>query len=79
MPSVISAPTDRSDSVSSIAAAVTREDATLYWPHTVSTESLQVKILEGVNQYLAGQPLETALANIQQAIDEAAAKRRKSE
>lgn len=79
VPSVISAPTDRSDSVSSIAAAVTREDATLYWPHTVSTESLQVKILEGVNQYLAGQPLETALANIQQAIDEAAAKRRKSE
>ncbi|WP_379142507.1 ABC transporter substrate-binding protein [Paenibacillus sp. sgz500992] len=78
VPSVISAPTDRSDSVSSIAAAVTREDATLYWPHTVSTESLQVKIQEGVNQYLAGQPLEAALANIQQAIDEAAAKRRKS-
>ncbi|WP_438492157.1 hypothetical protein [Paenibacillus sp. IHBB 3054] len=33
VPSVISAPTDSSDSVSSIAAAVTREDATLYWPH----------------------------------------------
>lgn len=78
VPSVISAPTDRTDSVSSIAAAVTREDATLYWPHTVSTESLQVKIQEGVNQYLAGQSLETALADIQQAIDEDAARRRES-
>ncbi|WP_019909446.1 ABC transporter substrate-binding protein [Paenibacillus sp. HW567] len=77
VPSVISAPMDRTGSVSSIAAAVTREDATLYWPHTVTTESLQVKIQEGVNQYLAGQPLATALANIQRAIDEAAAKRGK--
>lgn len=79
VPSVISAPTGRTDSVSSIAAAVTREDATLYWPHTVSTESLQVKIQEGVNKYLAGQPLKAALADIQQAIDEAAAERRQSE
>jgi raffinose/stachyose/melibiose transport system substrate-binding protein len=65
--------------VSSIAAAVTREDATLYWPHTVSTESLQVKIQEGVNKYLACRPLKAALADIQQAIDEAATKRRESE
>jgi raffinose/stachyose/melibiose transport system substrate-binding protein len=55
-----------------IAAVVTREDATLYWPHTVSTESLQVKILEGVNKYLAGQlDLDKTLAEIQKAIDDA--------
>lgn len=54
-----------------IAAVVTREDATIFWPHTVSTETLQVKILEGVNQYLMGLELEEALAIIQQAIDDA--------
>ncbi|WP_258881420.1 ABC transporter substrate-binding protein [Paenibacillus sp. sptzw28] len=62
-----------SDPVSKkIAAVVTRDDATLYWPHTVSTESLQVKILEGVNKYLAGQlDLDKTLAEIQKAIDDA--------
>lgn len=57
--------------VAKIAALVTREDATLYWPHTVSTESLQVKIQEGVNKYLAGQSLELTLKEIQQAVDSA--------
>ncbi|MNJ35103.1 hypothetical protein D3C77_298320 [compost metagenome] len=47
-------------------------DATVYWPHTVSTESLQVKILEGVNKYLAGSSsLEETLIEIQQAVDQA--------
>lgn len=54
-----------------IAEVVTREDAALYWPHTVSTESLQVKILEGVNKYLAGDDLNKVLEEIQKAIDEA--------
>lgn len=53
-----------------IAAVVTREDATLYWPHTVSTESLQVKIQDGVNRYLAGQSLEVTLKEIQQAVED---------
>lgn len=58
--------------VKKIAAAVTREDATLYWPHTVSTESLQVKIQESVNKYLAGTyDLSKTLSMIQQAIDQA--------
>lgn len=57
--------------VNKIAAVVTREDATLYWPHTVSTESLQVKILEGVNKYLAGLSLDETLKEIQKAIDSA--------
>lgn len=54
-----------------IASFVTRSDAVLYWPHTVSTESLQVKIQEGVNHYLAGQSLEKTLEEIQAAIDNA--------
>ncbi|GGH11971.1 ABC transporter substrate-binding protein [Paenibacillus segetis] len=57
--------------VEKIAAVVTRDDATLYWPHTVSTESLQVKILEGVNKYLAGQSLDDAIAEIQKSVDDA--------
>jgi raffinose/stachyose/melibiose transport system substrate-binding protein len=61
--------------VEKIAAVVTREDATLYWPHTVSTESLQVSILEGVNHYLAGADLDTALDQIQAAIDQARIRR----
>lgn len=55
--------------VAKIAAVVTREDAALYWPHTVSTETLQVKIQESVNKYLAGQSLDLTLEEIQQAID----------
>ena len=54
-----------------IASYVTRPDAVLYWPHTVSTESLQVNIQEGVNKYLAGQTLEKTLDDIQMAIDNA--------
>jgi raffinose/stachyose/melibiose transport system substrate-binding protein len=54
-----------------VAAVVTRPDAVLYWPHTVSAEALQTKILEGVNKYLAGTPLDQALAEMQKAIDEA--------
>ncbi|MFS0726538.1 ABC transporter substrate-binding protein [Paenibacillus sp. 1P07SE] len=57
--------------IEKIAAVVTREGAMIFWPHTVSTESLQVKILEGVNQYLLGAELEEALAMIQQAVDDA--------
>ncbi|WP_157272649.1 ABC transporter substrate-binding protein [Paenibacillus daejeonensis] len=57
--------------IEKIAAVVTREDAMIFWPHTVSTETLQVKILEGVNQYLTGAELEDALAFIQEAIDHA--------
>lgn len=63
--------------ISKLAAVVTREDAVTFWPHTVSTETLQVKILEGVNQYLLGAELEEALAVIQQAIDEARDRRKK--
>lgn len=55
--------------VAKIAAVVTRADATLYWPHTVSRESLQVKIQEAVNRYLAGQSLEETLGEIQKAVD----------
>lgn len=61
--------------VKKIAAVVTRQDATLYWPHTVSTESLQVSILEGVNQYLIGEDLDKALDQIQEAIHRARLKR----
>lgn len=57
--------------VEKIDAFVTRDDAALYWPHTVSTETLQVKILEEVNRYLAGEPLDAVLAAIQSDIDEA--------
>lgn len=56
--------------VKEIASFVTRPDAVLYWPHTVSTESLQVKIQEGVNEYLAGRSLEDSLAEIQRAVDD---------
>ncbi|WP_241674921.1 ABC transporter substrate-binding protein [Paenibacillus luteus] len=56
--------------IEKIAEVVTREDAMVFWPHTVSTETLQVKILEGVNQYLLGTDLEEVLAIIQQAIDD---------
>lgn len=57
--------------IEGLAAAVTRKDATLYWPHTVSTESLQVEILEHVNQYMSSGDLEATLKGIQKAIDEA--------
>lgn len=57
--------------IDKIAAAVMRDDATIYWPHTVSTESLQVKIQEEVNEFLVGQSLEDTLAHIQVAIDKA--------
>lgn len=57
--------------IGKIAEVVTREEALIFWPHTVSTETLQVQILEGVNQYLLGADLEEALAVIQQAIDDA--------
>ncbi|MNW57522.1 Multiple sugar-binding protein precursor [compost metagenome] len=69
VPSVVGASVDNPVS-RKIAAAVTRGDAATYWPHTVSTESLQVKILEGVNKYLAGsQSLDTILSEIQLEID----------
>ncbi len=74
VPSVVSARIDN-PVVAKIAAVVTRPDATLYWPHTVSTESLQVKIQEGVNRYLSGQSLESALREIQQAVDAVADRR----
>lgn len=54
-----------------VANVVTRPDAVIYWPHTVSVESLQVKILEGVNRILAGADLNKTLAEIQKDIDQA--------
>ncbi|MBB6633379.1 ABC transporter substrate-binding protein [Cohnella thailandensis] len=75
VPSVVSAHIDN-PVAAEIANAVTREDAALYWPHTVSTETLQTQIQEAVNRYLAGQSLEAALKEIQLVIDEAAEKRR---
>lgn len=70
VPSVTGASVDN-PVVQKIAAAVTRGDAAIYWPHTVSTESLQVKILEIVNKYLSGSyTLDTTLAEVQQAIDQ---------
>ncbi|HEY4390631.1 MAG TPA: extracellular solute-binding protein [Paenibacillus sp.] len=69
VPSVVGASVEN-PVVQKIAAAVTREDAAIYWPHTVSTESLQVKIIESVNKYLSdSQSLEATLEQIQQAID----------
>lgn len=70
VPSIAGAKVDNPIS-KEIATYVTRPDAILYWPHTVSTESLQVKIQEGVNHYLAGQSLEKTLEEIQIAIDSA--------
>ncbi|WP_240647324.1 ABC transporter substrate-binding protein [Paenibacillus nanensis] len=70
VPSVVSARISSQVAVK-VAELVTREDAVLYWPHTVSTESLQVKIQEGVNKYLTGQSLEEALTEMQAVIDEA--------
>lgn len=55
--------------VNKISAFVTRQDAAIYWPHTVSTESLQVAILEQVNAYLTGKNLSSAVTAIQQALD----------
>ncbi len=71
VPSVTGAKVDH-PIVKRIAEAVERGEAATYWPHTVSTESLQVKILEGVNKYLTGtHTFEDALKEIQQVIDEA--------
>lgn len=56
--------------VNKITAFVTRPDARIYWPHTISTESLQVAILEQVNAYIAGtQDLTAAVAAIQRELD----------
>jgi raffinose/stachyose/melibiose transport system substrate-binding protein len=55
--------------VDKITAFVTRPDAAIYWPHTVSTESLQVAILEQLNAYLTGTELTEAVAAIQQELD----------
>ena len=57
-----------------VAAVVTRPDAVLYWPHTVSVESLQTKILEGVNRILTGADMDKTLAEIQKDLDEARSK-----
>jgi len=70
VPSIASARV-QNPTVTKIASIIMREDAVLYWPHTVSTESLQVKIQEGVNRFLAGESLEAALGEIQEAIDHA--------
>ncbi|RUS46170.1 sugar ABC transporter substrate-binding protein [Cohnella sp. AR92] len=74
VPSVASAKIDN-PVAAQIAEAVTRDDATLYWPHTVSTETLQTQIQEAVNRYLAGQSLEATVQEIQRIIDSAASKR----
>ncbi|WP_162848348.1 ABC transporter substrate-binding protein [Paenibacillus nanensis] len=55
--------------VNKISAFVTRQDAAIYWPHTVSTESLQVAILEQVNAYLTGKNLSSSISSIQQQLD----------
>jgi raffinose/stachyose/melibiose transport system substrate-binding protein len=75
VPSIVTASVDN-PVAAQIAAAVTREDAVLYWPHTVSTETLQTQIQEAVNRYLAGQSLDSTLREIQLVVDQAAAKRR---
>jgi ABC-type sugar transport system, periplasmic component len=58
-----------------ISEFVSREDAKIYWPHTVSTESLQVELLEGLNEYLRGADLERVAAKMQLAIDRARERR----
>lgn len=75
VPSIVTASVDN-PVAAQIAAAVTREDAVLYWPHTVSTETLQTQIQEAVNRYLGGQSLDSTLREIQLVVDQAAAKRR---
>ncbi|GBF77429.1 hypothetical protein PA598K_05981 [Paenibacillus sp. 598K] len=56
--------------IEDIATLLRREDAVLYWPHTVSNETLQMRIQEGVNKYLAGGTLADALADIEAALEE---------
>ncbi|WP_364147547.1 ABC transporter substrate-binding protein [Paenibacillus sp. LPE1-1-1.1] len=50
---------------------VTGEEAMIYWPHIVSTESLQLEIIDALNEYLRGADLVRELAKIQLAIDRA--------
>ncbi|MEK5448490.1 ABC transporter substrate-binding protein [Paenibacillus sp. FSL R7-0331] len=74
VPSVVSAQID--DPVAAqIAEAVTRDNAILFWPHMVSTETLQTHIQESVNRYLSGQSLEETLREIQLVINSVANKR----
>lgn len=64
------------DIVAEIAKIVTHEEAKIYWPHTVSTETLQVKILEEVNNYLMSGDLDKALHEIDKAIEQSRMNRR---
>jgi raffinose/stachyose/melibiose transport system substrate-binding protein len=54
-----------------ISDLMTGREALIYWPHTVSTESLQVSVIDSLNEYLRGADLEGELAKIQLAIDRA--------
>lgn len=70
VPSILDAAIE-DDEARKIASLLRRDDATIYWPHTVSTELLQVKIQEGVNKYLLGGALEDTLQEIDAALKEA--------
>ncbi|PWW07293.1 raffinose/stachyose/melibiose transport system substrate-binding protein [Paenibacillus cellulosilyticus] len=57
--------------VRQLAGIITSKDAALYWPHTISTESLQVSLLEMINRYLKGEALDQVLDEMQSVIDSA--------
>ncbi|WP_337098228.1 ABC transporter substrate-binding protein [Paenibacillus sp. YIM B09110] len=54
-----------------ISDLMTGREAMIYWPHMVSTESLQLSVIDSLNEYLRGADLEGELEKIQHAIDRA--------
>ncbi|MDQ0061891.1 ABC transporter substrate-binding protein [Paenibacillus harenae] len=54
-----------------ISELVTSEEAMIYWPHIVTTESLQLEMIDALNEYLRGADLARELAKIQLSIDRA--------
>jgi|GEM_PF-601013 ABC-type sugar transport system, periplasmic component len=58
----------------SLATKISSPDAVLVWPHTISKDSLNTKIQEGVQRYLSGADLDKTLAEIQKDIDDAKGK-----
>ena len=57
-----------------LAVKISSPDAVLVWPHTISKDSLNTKIQEGVQRYLSGADLNQTLAEIQKDIDDAKSK-----
>lgn len=57
--------------VKKIAAVVNAKNAVIFFPHTVSVESLQVKILNGINSILEGADEAKTLAQMKKDIDDA--------